>query len=420
MTLASSRWTHDPLIPRAIVPTLLEALSDSRAAVVVGPRQSGKTTLVRDLIRSEYSATYLTLDDAGTREAAETDPTGFIAELGSHTIIDEIQRVPDLLLTIKERLDRDQRRGQFLLTGSANIQTLATIRDALPGRAEYVRLWPLSQSEIERDDSNLVDALFSGRRPIVDKALSRTDYAARIAAGGFPEAFRRSQRSRVGHFDAYIDAIVDRDVPDVTRVRDPASVGRLFRLLAARSASLLSRQRLAQDIGLSDKTVSHHLRALEDLMLVRLHPAWHSNLSRRGISTPKVYVTDTGMLASVLGIDARRIGHDPTIRGMTFETFVAMELVKLSSWSDAAPRVFHYRDRDGREVDVLLERADGTIVGVEVKAAATARSADFRSLSYLREKLGDRFRCGVLLHAGALSLPFGDRLYALPISSLWS
>lgn len=158
----------------------------------------------------------------------------------------------------------------------------------------------------------------------------------------------------------------------------------------------------------------------EDLMLVRLHPAWHSNLSKREIKTPKVYVSDTGLIASLIGADAARITSDPSITGMTFETFVAMELVKLSSWSDAAPRVFHYRDRDGREVDVLLERADGTIVGVEVKAAATARSADFRSLSYLREKLGDRFRCGVLLHAGALSLPFGDRLYALPISSLWS
>jgi predicted AAA+ superfamily ATPase len=409
------------LIPRAIASRLLEALSESRAVAVVGPRQSGKTTLVRDLIRRTYRATYITLDDAATRSAAEADPTGLVAELASPVILDEVQRVPDLLLAIKERLDRDDRPGQFLITGSANIQTLPTIRDALPGRVEYVPLWPLSQSEIERGTGDLVDRLFTtDGRPIEASDVDRRDVAARVASGGFPGAFWRSARSRTRFFESYVDSVVGRDVPEVARTRDAGTTGRLLRLLGARSSSLLSRERFANDLGVDRKTVEHHLRILEDLMLVRVLAPWHSNLSQREIKTPKPHIVDTGMMTALIGANAARIGAEPAIGGPALETFVAMELAKLASWSEASPRLFHYRDRDGREVDIVLERADGSIVGVEVKLAATVTRADFRALAYLRDKLGSRFLRGVVLHAGPRTLPFGDRLTAVPLSALWS
>jgi predicted AAA+ superfamily ATPase len=409
------------LVPRAITPRLLEALGDSRAVAVIGPRQSGKTTLVRDLIRAEYPATYVTLDEAATRNAALADPTGFIAELTGPTIIDEVQRAPDLLLAIKERLDRDDRPGQFLITGSANIQTLPTIRDALPGRVEYVPLWPFAQSEIECRDGLLVDRLFAGEEPSpVEDEAGRRHVAARIAAGGFPGALRRTPRSRIRFFEAYTDSVVGRDVPDVARTRDAGAVGRLLRLLAARSASLLRLESLARDLGVDRKTVERYLRILQDLMLVRIHPPWHPNLSHREVKTPKVYVTDTAMMAALVGASTDRIATDPVVAGMAFETFVAMEMLKLSSWAASSPRLFHYRDRDGREVDVVLGRADGSIVGLEVKSAATVVSADFRSLAYLRDKLGSRFVRGVVLYAGTRALPFGERLSALPLSCLWS
>jgi predicted AAA+ superfamily ATPase len=414
---------HPPardLIPRAITSRLLETLRESRAVAVVGPRQSGKTTLVRDLIGEDYPATYVTLDDAATRNAATADPTGLVAELVPPVIVDEIQRAPDLLLAIKERLDRDDRPGQFLITGSANIQTLPTIRDALPGRVEYVPLWPLAQSEIEGGAGDLVDRLFATGGLPAESPAARRDIAARVAAGGYPGAFRRSSRSRTRFFSSYVDSVVGRDVPDVARTRDAGTAGRLLRILAARSSSLLSRESLANDLGVDRKTVDHHLRILEDLMLVRVHQPWHTNLGQREVKTPKAYLVDTGMMASLIGSNAEGVMRNPDIGGRALETFVAMELAKLASWSEASPRLFHYRDRDGREVDVVLERPDGSIVAAEVKLAATVTAADFRALTYLRDKLGKRYIRGVLLHAGVATLPFGDRLVALPMTALWS
>jgi uncharacterized protein len=408
------------LIPRAITGRLIEALSEFRVAALIGPRQAGKTTLVRELIVPDRSISYLTLDDAISRKAALSDPTGFILQPGELIVIDEIQRAPDLLLAIKERVDRDWRPGQFLITGSANILTLPTIRDALPGRADYVRLWPLAQAEIERRDANLVDELFRGQPPTLTEGVDRTEIAGRIAAGGFPDAFDRTSRSRRHFFEAYVDSVVRRDVPDVAHTRDAARIGKLLRLLAIRSASLLSRHGLAGELEADRKTVDHDLHVLEDLMLVRLHPAWHSNLSKREVKTPKAYVTDTGMIRSLIGADAERIAGEPSIAGMAFETFAVLELVKLASWSEASPRLFHYRDRDGREIDTILERADGSIVGVEMKAGATLGSSDFRSLAFLRDKVGGRFRCGAVLYAGRHTLRFGERLFAVPMSALWS
>jgi predicted AAA+ superfamily ATPase len=410
---------YSQLFPRAIAPLLLEALQEARIVAVIGPRQAGKTTLVRDLIRADYPATYVTLDDAGTRSAAESDPTGLVAQMLGPTIVDEIQRAPDLLLSIKERVDRDDRPGQFLITGSANIQTLPTIRDALPGRIEYVWLWPFAQSEIEGGGGNLVDSFFSGSVPTAE-GVNRQEMARRIAAGGFPSAFKRQPRSRARFFEGYLDSIVGRDVPDIARTRNPTTAGKLLRLLAARSGSLLRRESLAGAAGVDRKTVEHHLRILEDLMLVRIHDAWHINLSKREIKTPKTYITDTGMLTALIGASPERVATDPDVAGMSFETFVVMELVKLSSWAEDAPRLFHYRDRDNREVDSILERSDGRIVGVEVKAAATAMASDFKALAFLRDKLGKRFCLGIVMYAGARSLPFGDRLFAVPLTSLWS
>lgn len=411
----------DQLLARAATPHLLEALTRSRAVGIIGPRQVGKTTLVRDLIRTDFPATYVTLDDPATRDAALEDPTGFVAEMEGPTIIDEIQRVPDLMLAIKVRMDRDRRPGQFLITGSANIVTLPTIRDALPGRVEYVHLWPLSQAEIAGRTGNLVDALFQGPMSIGEaEAVDRASVTRRVAAGGYPRVHLLAPGARRSFFEAYVDTVVGREVPDVAHLRDTAAVGRLLRLVAGRSASLLSRRSLAGDLGVGDKTVDHHLRILGDLMLVRFHPAWLTSLSQREIKTPKVYLTDTGMLSALVGADAERVSKDQNLTGAVFETFVVMELVKLAGWAEARPRLYHYRDRDGYEVDLVMERADGDIVGVEVKSGATVRPRDFRGLWRLRERSGSRFHKGVVLHGGVMRLPFGDRLYAVPMSALWS
>ncbi len=407
------------LLPRAARPLLLEALAESRAVALLGPRQVGKTTLARDLIYNEFPAAYLTLDDAATRNAALEDPTGFVQGIEAPAVIDEIQRAPELMLSIKERLDRVGTPGQFLLTGSANVLTLSSIRDALPGRLEYVHLWPFATSELERGDGAFVDLLF-GDGPInVEGEVNRDVLVQRLAAGGFPAVQGRMWRSHRRFFEAYVDSITRREVLDVSSVRDPARVGRLLRVVAARSPSLLSRESMAADLGVDRKTVDQHLRILEDLYLIRIHPAWHTNFPHREIKTPKIYLTDTGLQTALIGADPPRLTRDGVLLGAVLETFVAMELVKLASWSDAAPRIFHYRDRDGREIDLILERPDGSIVGIEVKAASTVSRSDFHALTYLRDKVGERFLSGIVLFSGPRSLPFGDRLEAVPLSALW-
>jgi predicted AAA+ superfamily ATPase len=409
-----------PLIERHIKSIVVEALSDSRAACLLGARQVGKSTLAKEIAGREHPASYATLDDEGTRRSALEDPTGFIAAISGPAVIDEVQRAPDLLLAIKARLDACNDRGQFLLTGSANILTVPTVSDALPGRVEYIKLWPFSQGELEGVRETFVDRLFVGAPPQVDRAdVGRLAYAKRIVEGGFPEARGRSTRSRSRFFASYIASILDRGAGEVARVRDVADVGRLLRVVASRSGALMSARGMATELEMTHKTVAAHTQILEDLFLVRRLRPWHNNLGSRHVKTPKLYVTDTGLLAYLVNADGDRLARDATLAGSLFETFVAMELERQRDWSDAEPSLFHYRDAQQREVDIVLELRSGEIAGVEVKGGATVRPRDFAGLRYLRDRLGPRFKAGVVLYTGERTLPFGDRLTAVPLCGLW-
>ncbi len=408
------------LLTRHIRPPLLEALAESRAVALLGARQVGKSTLVADLAASDYPARFINLDDEATANAARADPTGLIAGISVPTVIDEIQRAPGLLLAIKQRLDSDRSRGQFLLTGSANILTLPTVADALPGRVEYLNLWPLSQGELRDHRETFIDALFDGRFPPVSGApIGRGAVAAMLATGGYPELQGRRPRGRSRFFASYVASIIGRDLDDVANVRNIENVERLLFLIAARSGGLTSFHGMATDLGLDTNTVRAHTKILEDLFLVRQLRPWHVNLGSRQVKSSKLHVVDTGLLAYLIGANERRITDDGGVAGTLLESFVAMELVRQADWAQEPVQLFHYRDKQQREVDVILERHGGEIVGVEVKASATPASGDFAGLRYLRDKLGARFNAGVVLHTGADTLPFGDRLAAVPISGLW-
>jgi predicted AAA+ superfamily ATPase len=408
------------LVERNVRPTVLEALSDARAVCLLGARQTGKSTLVKQIAADEHPAEYLTLDDEATRRVALEDPTGFIAGITGPAVIDEVQRAPDLLLTIKARLDTNDDPGQFLLTGSADLLTLPTIADRLPGRVDYIRLWPFSQGEIEACRETFIDRLFDADPPRVSAAeVGRGAYAERVIAGGFPRAYDRAARGRARFFDAYTATVLSHDLQDVGHVRRTNDVERLLGLVAARSATLLSARALGVDLGVDNKTASSYVGMLEDLFLIRRLPPWLGNLGSRHVKTPKLYVTDSGLLAHQLNLDAEGIARDPSAAGPIFESFVAMELLRQSEWSERAPHLFHYRDKQQREVDVVLELRGGTVAGVEVKTAATIGPKDFAGLRYLRDKLGERFKFGVVLYTGERTLPFGDRLAAVPLRGLW-
>lgn len=409
------------MIARHLCPRVLEALDDTRVVVVLGARQVGKSTLVEQIATEDRPANVLTLDDQATRDAASADPTGFVAGLTTPIVIDEVQRVPDLLLAIKVRVDSNQTPGQFLLTGSANILTAPRIADALTGRAEYLRLSPFSQGELRGTTESLIPLLFDGRWPqVTSRDIGRAGYAATIAAGGYPAVQGRTDARRARFFDSYIDTIIERDLSTIAQVHDQANIRSLLFAIGSTSASLMNFDALARRLGLSANTLRAHAALLDTLFLTVRVEAWSTNLLSRAVKAPKAYVTDSGLLCHLIGASADRVSADGAVAGMAYETFAAMELRRQIAWQENAPRQYHYRDRDGREVDIVLERRDGSVVGVEIKSAASASSSDFRGLRHLRDKLGSRFKAGILLYTGPSTVPFGDRLAAVPLSGLWA
>lgn len=407
------------LIDRGLTETVAEAMTQARVVALLGPRQAGKSTLARMLAAATPGAGYLTLDEEPTRSLALSDPQEFVAGLPRGTVIDEVQRAPRLLLAIKARVDRDATPGQLLLTGSANLRRIPAIADALPGRVDYLTLWPFTQGELEGRRETFLERLFAGEAPaIADAAEGRQAYAEMLLRGGFPEAQRRAADWRATFFESYVASIVDRDVADASRIHDPASVGTLLRILAARSGALARYDALGREADMDGKTAKSHVEVLERLFLVRVRRPWYVNLGQRQVKAPKLYISDPGLLAALVGADVQRLREDGGLAGALLETFVATELERQASWSRQLLTFWHYRE-DDREVDVVMERPSGEIVGVEVKASATIGARDFRGLARLRERLGERLRAGVILYTGAHTVPFGSHLWALPLQALW-
>ncbi|MGO9321724.1 MAG: ATP-binding protein [Solirubrobacteraceae bacterium] len=396
--------------------------------MIVGPRQCGKSTLA-EVIAHERGARQVTLDDAGRRAAANADPTGFIEQLELPAIIDEFQKAPELLPAIKSRVDRARaggRRaaGMFLLTGSANVWATLRVSESLAGRAERVQLWPLSQGEILGRRETFVDGLLTGNVPrITAQPSGRPAIAAAVIRGGYPEMLaRHDRRRRARWIENYIQTILERDVRDLTaKAQQLDELPRLLAAAAARVAGLLEISELARDTRLGRDTTSRYLTLLELLFLVRRVPAWSRNIGQRLIKAPKLWLPDSGLASHLVGYDERRFEDDDTaLAGAMFENFIASEIIKQASWADTDVGLHHFRTAGGREIDLVIEARDGTVAGIESKLSATIRDRDFSGLRHLREKLGNRFRTGVVVHTGPETLPFGERLWAVPASALWT
>ncbi len=413
-----------PFIPRNIESEVRDILASSRAGAVLGPRQAGKSTLARELQRTGVLPHYYNLDEEATRKVARADPDGFVADMDKPAVIDEVQRAPDLLLAVKQALDASDARGQFLITGSANVLTSRAVADALPGRVEYVNLWPLSQGEIEGRRETFIDRLLAGVPPrLSGEPNGKAAHAERVVRGGFPDAYRRTDRQRGRYFDSYVQAVLSRDLAAIGSLRvNPETLAQLLRLLAARSGTLASFSRLSRELELDGKTVKAHTAMLEELFLVRRLRPWSRNVGSRHVKTPKLFVTDTGLMSALVGVDARRYSaiDQGELAGMLLETFATMELVKQRTWAGERVELFFYRDARQREVDVVIESVTGDVAGVEVKAAASVDRSDSLGLRFLRDKLGGRFRAGVVLYAGSNTLELDDRIWAVPLAGLWS
>lgn len=386
--------------------------------MLAGPRQAGKTTLARSL--AEKSRHYLTLDDATTLAAAKADPAGLVRGL-DQAIIDEVQRAPDLLLAIKESVDRDPRPGRFLITGSANLMTLPRIADSLAGRMEIIRLLPLAQSEILAQPApHFLDSLFAGRAPKSGTPRLGGDLVDLVLAGGYPEAVaRKSWTRRQDWYDNYVEAVVERDVRDVASVDQLDRMPRLLRALAAHAGQLINHAGVGASLDLNHVTTQKYTGIFEQLFLVRTLPPWHNNALKRLTKKPKLHFLDSGLLAALTGLTPDRVAADRSRFGAILETFVFSEILKLTGWSDARFSLSHFRDKELDEVDIVLEDRDGRIVGLEVKASATVRAEDFSGLRKLAAASGQRFAFGAVLYDHEQTIAFGDRLAAVPLSSLW-
>lgn len=406
-------------LPRPLRATVQTALADTPVVCVLGPRQAGKTTLVRQF-EPEYA--YISLDDPATLAFAGSDPIGFVAALPEPVILDEVQRVPELMRAIKLSVDNNRRPGRFLLTGSANLLLLPRLGDSLAGRMEVVELQPLTAAEQMRQPGRFMGELLEGSLHSAIEPAPPADLsplAERVVAGGFPEAVQRPPpRARTWHRQ-YLRRLIERDVQDVARVREPHELSRLLQLLAPRSAQLLNISSLAKELGLRRETVEHYLAVCERLFLLRRLQPWHRNRAKRLIKTPKIHFMDSGLCATLTGLEAGDAVNRRDRFGALLETFVVQQLIAQAGWTAPELEFWHYRDKDQVEVDLVITRGS-EVWGVEVKAAASITPADGQGLRRLATQAGRDFRGGALFHAGASTLPLEtEQCLAVPLARLW-
>ena len=424
--------TDEETYPRHLTAALDEALATARVVHIIGPRQAGKTTLVRDLYQD---GEYITLDDAGVLAAMETDAGGQLASLtaGLGTaplIIDEVQRSKGLAVAIKAIVDRKRRTGQFILTGSSNAFTTAEAVDSLAGRMRMLTLWPLTVAETEYVEANKFLDWAMQSAPKLEQIssspkLQRADYIEILLKGGFPEPRERALRPRQRLYRDYVDLIIDRDVADILKIRKSDRLRRLVDQMAARTGEEVNVSGLSQLLGIDRATVDQYLDVLMRLSLIIKLGAWTSGESRREIKNAKYHFVDSGMVTAL-----RRFGPQAfdanqataSALGGILESFVFGEIVRALPYQQAGEfRLYHWRSADRKEIDILAE-CDGKLIGCEVKASSQVRKSDFKQLRWFATDGPGRTRdfVGIVFYLGEHKLSFGENFFALPVSALWS
>lgn len=398
---------------------IINALADTPVVIISGPRQSGKTTLARQI--QDRDSIYITLDDITQYDAARNDPIGFIRNLNSKpTIIDEVQRVPELFLAIKQSVDENRVPGRFLLTGSSNAMMLPTLADSLAGRTEIINLLPLTTCEIEGIPSTFFEKIFNNVIPTSRVKRIRNSLMSKILSGGFPEPLSRKNRERRSvWYQQYIKSIVQKDIKDLGRLEHIGVMPKLIRLLANQSGQLVNYTEVANKLGISRQTVSQYTSLLEQLYIFEHLPAWHINENKRLVKTPKIHIVDSGLLCALRCLTEENLVIDSHLFGYLLENYVVNEIRRLATWCDDTIEFSFYRDKDKVEIDLILENYVGNFIAIEIKASATVTSSDFQGLRKFQNLVGKKFEMGFILYDGDHTSQHGDKLYSVPIGCLW-
>ncbi len=405
--------------PRWQKKTIKQLMSERRVLLLSGPRQSGKTTLARELESDQTE--YRTLDDSTLREAAENDPQGFIKRSTNTMIIDEVQLTPSLLPAIKKAVDEDTRPGQYLLTGSANIQSLPTVRESLAGRIAKIRLRPLAQGEVKKIAPRFIESAFKQSFSRSHTHYDRDALLEMAFRGGFPEPMILQDRGRRRWHTDYISAILERDLKEITKIHRKNAMRELVNILAAWSAKFMDLSAIGSGLSIKRPTIESYINALETLYLVeRIYPWTKTDYARVGKQS-RLFMVDSGLMTTLLRWKMDQVRFDSDRSGKLMETFAFNEIMAQVEAGDALYELFHYRDREKREIDFLIEREDNALLGIEIKAGSAIGKNDFKHMKWFQNNLAkNQTFIGLILYTGEFPASFGDNLWAVPFGLLWS
>lgn len=403
-------------IKRNISEELDCAINRSPVVFLAGARQSGKSTLLAKHCKNR-GYEFISFDDLTMLATAQNDLVSFFAGIKKPTVIDEVQRIPDLFLAIKYYVDRKRVSGTFVLTGSANPMLIPKLSDSLAGRMEIITLYPFSQGEIQGNKETFIEKIFAQNFAEIEAThLELQEIKQKIVIGGYPLAINKSHRDRNMWFNSYLTTILQRDIKDIADIEGITTLPNLLKLLASRCSNLLNNAEISRASGIPASTLKRYMILLEILYLIIPVQPWSSNLSKRLVKSPKIYLVDSGLLIHLLGGNI----DDQHIAGQAFENFVVTELLKQITWSKKECSLYHYRTESGYEIDSILEDKQGNIVGIESKNKALLSSTDIKGLRHLQEKLGDKFKAGIVIYSGKHKLCLGENIWAVPISALFS
>ncbi|MFT6865748.1 MAG: putative AAA+ superfamily ATPase [Cyclobacteriaceae bacterium] len=408
---------------RNLIHAIELALDDTPVIVLNGARQVGKSTLCKQLLEEGVlKAQLVTLDDPTTLLAAQSDALGFLEGLNKHLIIDEVQRAPELLLSIKKLIDEDRKERRIILTGSTDVMSLPKIADSLAGRIEIHNLWPFSQDEIVGQKSNFIDALVSEKGTFAVRKMPWDEIIQMIVDGGYPEVLNRKNPSRKSKwFESYIVSVLQKDIRDLANIEGLVQIPNVLHLIAARVGSTINLSDVSRLSGVKNTTLQRYMALLEYVFLIVKIPAWTPNVEGQFVKSPKVFLNDTGLLCHLRGEGVNSLIQNRSNAGAFFENFVVLDIIKQLSWSETQLKPYHFSIHKGAEVDLVLEDRRKQLYGIEIKAASSLKEQDFKGLKQLAKLAGDKFKKGIILYTGdqVLSGFGGENLHAVPIAALW-